>query len=214
MTFFRQRILRTISDHFLLLLLSLLALITSCSQDVSLSPLADDATILAFGDSLTYGSGARPEESYPSVLADQTGLTVINAGIPGEISAAGLRRLPALLDRHQPELLILCHGANDILRRLSRDTMRDNLKQMIELARSRDIEVVLIAVPEFSFFLSDATVYRQLADDTGTPLLEDVMANIISTPSLRADQVHPNQQGYKILANAVYELLRNTGAVH
>ena len=83
----------------------------ACSDSKPQLPLLSaDAVILAFGDSLTFGTGANSEHSYPAELARLTGLTVINAGIPGEVTAQGVRRLPALLDRYKPQLLLLCHG--------------------------------------------------------------------------------------------------------
>lgn len=86
-------------------------LLSACGDDApSISKLASDAVILAFGDSLTHGNGAKENESYPAVLQELTGRKVINAGISGEESEPGLNRLPGLLEQHKPQLLILCHG--------------------------------------------------------------------------------------------------------
>src|SRR5258706_4239390 len=133
-------------------LLAALALLASgCSQPAKLAPLPADAVLLAFGDSLTYGTGANEEESYPAQLARLTGRRVVREGVPGEVSAAGLARLPAALDEHRPRLLLLCHGGNDFLRRVPTEQAAENLRAMIRLAKARGIEVVLIGTPEFSF---------------------------------------------------------------
>jgi len=90
-------------------------LLAACSSQPQLPKLTPDAAILAFGDSLTYGSGADRGESYPAVLSRLSGLEVINAGVPGEVTSQGVMRLPDLLDEHLPQLLFLCHGGNDLI---------------------------------------------------------------------------------------------------
>ena len=107
-----------------------------CDQTPKIEPLGDDAVILAFGDSLTFGTGAKKPQAYPAQLQALVSRTVINAGVPGEVSHTGLRRLPALLKQHQPNLVIICHGGNDILRRLNLQQTRNNIQAMIETSRS------------------------------------------------------------------------------
>lgn len=187
--------------------------LAACSRGPALNYLPPDAVILAFGDSLTRGTGAASGQGYPEQLAALTGREVINRGVPGETSAQGLARLPGVLDEVQPELLLLCHGGNDILRTLSMVQMQSNLQQMIDLARERDIQVVLIGVPKRSLLLREEPIYRQLAEKNALPLLDDVVADVLGESELRSDRVHPNSAGYRQMAEALRELLVEKGAL-
>ncbi|MDZ7736448.1 MAG: arylesterase [Gammaproteobacteria bacterium] len=189
------------------------AVIACSDPEATLSTLDTDAVILAFGDSLTYGTGAGRENGYPARLATMTKREVINAGNPGELSAAGRERLPGLLARHRPDLVILCHGGNDILRQRSADTAAANLTAMIRMIRDSGSEVLLIAVPEPGLFPSAASFYSDVARETGTPIIVDALADILSSPALKADAVHPNKSGYAELAQAIMTKLQDTGAL-
>lgn len=194
-------------------LLAALLLATGCGQPSKLPPLAPDAVILAFGDSLTYGTGAAEDESYPAQLARLSGRRVAREGVPGEVSATGLARLPSALDAHQPKLLLLCHAGNDFLRRLPKAQAAENLRAMIRLAKSRGVEVLLIGTPEPGLTVTPPEFYAEIAKEFRIPYEGDVLGKILKDSSLKADQVHPNAQGYKLMAQRVYDLLRKAGAV-
>lgn len=196
-----------------LLCISLMLLLAACSDSERLSPLDNQQPILAFGDSLTYGYGAPKALSYPEQLSQLLNMEVINAGISGEKSKQGLQRLGALLDKYQPQLLLLCHGGNDVLKKQSLDKMKANLGQMIEMAQSRDIQVVLISVPEASLFLPNIKQYQELAEQYNIPLENNIIKEVLKKPSLHSDAVHPNAQGYRLVAEAIYELLEDNGAL-
>jgi acyl-CoA thioesterase I len=191
----------------------LLLLASACGQKSRLAPLPPDAVVLAFGDSLTYGTGANESESYPSQLARLTGRRVVREGVPGEVSAAGLARLPAALEEHRPRLLLLCHGGNDFLRRLSKEQAAENLRAMIRLAKARGIEVLLIGTPEPGFTLTPAAFYADIAKEFRIPYEGDVLGKILKDGALKADQVHPNAKGYLLMAERVADLLRKSGAL-
>jgi lysophospholipase L1-like esterase len=190
-----------------------LLLLCSCRKAVKLPPLASDAVILAFGDSLTYGTGADRSESYPAFLATLTGRQVINAGMPGEVTEEGRARLAAVLDATQPALLILCHGGNDFLRRHDRGLVKENLRAMVQSARERGIAVVLIAVPTLGFGLQVPPLYAEVASEAGIPLEGDVLAKILADSSSKSDPIHPNATGYQELAIALERLLRRSEAL-
>ncbi|TRX55721.1 arylesterase [Thalassomonas sp. M1454] len=197
---------------FLITFFLVLCLVQSCNN-AKLSPLPYSAKILAFGDSLTFGKGVNKNQSYPTVLADLTGLTVINAGVSGETTEQGLLRLPGLLDKHQPDLVILLEGGNDILRNINLSKTKTNLALMIESMHARGIEVVLIGVPQKSLFSSSADLYQELADEYQLVFDKNIISSLLKTPALKSDSVHFNQQGYRKLAERVSEILQDNGAI-
>jgi lysophospholipase L1-like esterase len=189
-------------------------LLSACGGGPQLPPLADDAMVLAFGDSLTHGTGANDAESYPAVLAAATGLTVVNAGIPGEESDAGLARLPELLAKEQPDLVILGHGGNDLLRKRDLNLTKANLRQMVELAQASGASVVLLGIPKPGLFIGTHPLYRELAEAEQVPVEDEALADILSDAQLKSDAIHPNAAGYAELAAAIKALLQRTGALH
>jgi acyl-CoA thioesterase-1 len=196
-------------------MLLLAILLTACSDSKPRLPLlSSDAVILAFGDSLTFGTGADKGQSYPAVLAQLTGRTVINAGIPGEVTAGGMRRLPALLDRYKPGLLILCHGGNDLLRKINSGIIRANIETMISGASQRNIPTLLIGVPQPALmFLEAAAIYNNIAEEHDLIYEGKILPEVEADNRLKSDRIHPNAEGYKRMADAINQLLRESGAL-
>ena len=191
----------------------ILAFIIACSDEAKLQALDANATILAFGDSLTYGTGTSRDKAYPAVLAAMIDRKVINAGVPGEISEKGLPRLSALIKQHQPDLIIICHGANDILRKMDINQTRNNLQKMIDMAKQNNSQVVLVGVPEFSLFLSTSPIYRELAEQNQLPFSDGILAEILMKNALKSDHIHPNSSGYQMLAENISLLLQTSGGI-
>lgn len=198
----------------LLFITLFLFFIVACGDDTpKLPPLASDAVILAFGDSLTHGNGAKKTESYPAVLQSLSGRKVINAGISGEESEQGLERLPGELKKYKPQLLILCHGGNDMLRKKDMGKLESNIRQMIQLAKDKNIPVVMLGVPRPGLFLSSYEMYKKVADSTGIVFIEDLIPDVLGDNSLKSDTVHPNKDGYRVMAEKIYSVLQDAGAL-
>ena len=193
------------------LLAALLA--AGCGARHKIEKLDSGATVLAFGDSLTFGTGATPAESYPAVLERSIGRKVVNAGVPGETSAQGLERLPATLDEVKPKLVLLCHGGNDFLRRLDDAQAAANVRGMIQLARERGIPVVLIATPKPGLPPSVPAFYGEIAAELKVPYDDGVLRSVLLDNALKSDMVHPNAAGYARIAAAVEKLLKAAGAI-
>lgn len=194
-------------------LLALLFLLAACSGGPALPPVPPGATVLAFGDSLTFGTGVSADYSYPEVLAEITGWRVVRAGVPGEISADGLARLPDELRRIKPALVIICHGGNDVLRRMNPAETERNLRSMIQRVREHGAAVALVAVPEFGLLPSPPAFYGVIAEETGVPVEQDVMARLLRDSSMKSDRVHFNRRGYREMAIAIADMLENAGAL-
>lgn len=184
-----------------------LVLLVGCSQN-RVPPLAENATILAFGDSLTAGFGATPREAYPSVFASLANRKVINAGVSGETTSQGLLRFNAALDHFQPQFVILLEGGNDILRNVSATTTKSNLSSMISDAQEQNIPVLLIGVPRKSLFSDSADFYRELAKEHDVLFMDDMLSDLLRSPELKSDAVHLNAEGYRQMAVSIFEFLQ------
>ena len=189
-----------LSIKLLAIFFILSAFIAGCSSKPKLSILSTNDKIVAFGDSITFGTGAGPGESYPDVLEEIIQRRVINAGVPGEVTNDGLKRLESVIKMHAPSLIIICHGGNDLLGKGNTMAARENIVSMVETALRYDIDAVLVGVPVPRLILKDAKLYEDIADSFSIPYAKDVLSEILSDSSLKADRIHPNHKGYKVLA--------------
>ncbi len=180
-------------------------------------PVPAGATVLALGDSLTFGTGATPDTSYPAVLSGLSGWNIVNAGVPGDTSAQALARLPPLLDEHKPALMLLCIGGNDLLRRVDEAALRQNIERICQSATQAGAQVLLLAVPKptlaakFTGSLSDHPLYGDLAEALQLPLHRQGWSEVLADERLRADAIHANAAGYEQLARGLLATLRATG---
>ncbi len=186
----------------------LLALI-GCAGEKPLSTLQPDDTILAFGDSLTFGKGVNPAQAYPAVLQELSGHPVVNAGVSGETTEQGLKRLPGELQTHNPGLVILFEGGNDILQNLPSANTEANLDSMIQHILNHGSQIVLVAVPEKSIFSSSAPWYTALAEKHNLIVQDDIVSKLLKKPSMKSDSVHFNEAGYRALAESIHEMLKD-----
>jgi lysophospholipase L1-like esterase len=195
------------------LLVVLAALAAACGDAPKLAPLATDAVVLAFGDSITYGTGARESESFPAQLEGLIGRKVVRAGVPGEVSAQALARLPGELEEHRPALLVLCIGGNDFLRNLGKAQVAANVQTMVAVAKQRGIDVLLIGTPEKSLTVTPPAFYAEIAEQLGIPYEGKVIGEILRNSELKSDTIHPNARGYRLIAERVAALLKASGAL-
>lgn len=199
------------------LLLGLVLTLTACGEAEKLPALPPGSVVLALGDSLTAGAGVTPEQAWPALLAQRTGWQVVNGGVNGDTSAQGLQRLPALLDEHRPALVMVTLGGNDMLRRLPIQALEENLARVVVKCKAEGVQVVMVATPQPTLAgavlrnLSAPEFYGRVAASHQVPLIEDAIAEVLSDPVLKGDQIHPNAEGHARLAGKIHGALRDIG---
>ncbi len=187
----------------------LLVTLAGCGRDKKTAqPVPPGSTVLALGDSLTFGTGASAETSYPTVLAGLTGWNVVNAGVSGDTSAQALARLPALLAEHHPKLVIVSIGGNDFLRKLPESDTRTHVHAICKQSLAAGAQVLLVAVPRATVAaalgqMTDHALYAEVAKDLKIPLQREAWGEVLAQPDLRADAVHANARGYAQFARSV-----------
>ena len=139
------------AQRYLFALVAVLVL-AACGRAPTLPKLGPHDVIVAFGDSLTRGTGASEETAYPAVLAALSGHQVVNAGVPGDTTASGLQRLPGVLAEYRPRLVLLYLGGNDMLHQVPASMIENNLRLLVQTIRASGAEIVLIGVPEPKLF--------------------------------------------------------------
>ncbi|MEZ7517281.1 GDSL-type esterase/lipase family protein [Psychrobacter sp. NPDC078370] len=192
--------------------------VTGCGSEPQQDILPAGSTVVALGDSLTYGYGANPKTAYPTVLAELSKWNVVNAGVNGDTSADVLTRVNKITEQN-PDLVLLGVGGNDVLQRISPDTMRANIIATIDTLQSNNIDVVLIAEPYFSTSalfgkVSDNPLYEDIAETEGIPLYSDGWSTVLSDDALKSDKIHANAAGYRQFAEGLHGYLKEEGWVH
>ena len=183
----------------------------------SATPRADHV-VVALGDSLTAGLGVGVEEAYPALLearlrGEGFDYRVVNAGVSGDTSAGGLRRLDWAL-KLKPQVLIVALGANDGLRGQPPAALRANLTQIVERARGAGARVLLAGMrvpPNYGdeYARAFAAVYASVARATGVPLAPFLLDGVAGDPRLnQADGIHPTAEGQRVIAEHLWPHLR------
>ena len=161
---------------------------------------------VAFGDSITAGFGASERNDYPTLLSQQLGVTIRNMGVPGNTTKDGLARLQEVIAL-KPRVVLLCLGGNDGLQGSSSDQMIQNLAEMIDRFHEAGSFVVLIGVHSASFRDTNGKRFKQLAEEKEVFYVPDILDGVLGHPALMSDYIHPNEAGYKVIAERLERLL-------
>ena len=166
-------------------------------------------TVVAFGDSLVAGVGATKDGGFVSLLSQRLDMQIINAGVPGDTSAYGIARLERDVLSYEPSIVILLLGGNDAIRRLPVKETFSNLETIIERIHATGAAVLLLGVRGGLLRDSYKKEFRSLAERTKVSFVPNVLDDIFANPKNIADPIHPNDEGYTLIADRIEPALRS-----
>ena len=190
---------------FIVLLLCLLVCLNSCTapEPVSLS----GENIICFGDSLTFGTGAPHDKSYPARLSEMIGQPVINAGIPGDTTARALLRLEQDVLSQSPRIVLITLGGNDLKNGVDKNIAFKNLLEIVEAIQATGALVVIGGIKLLFWDRGYEEEFEKLANDTGAILVPDTLGGLMGNEKLMYDTIHPNAAGYEIMAKRFFKAI-------
>ncbi|MFA5144744.1 MAG: GDSL-type esterase/lipase family protein [Candidatus Omnitrophota bacterium] len=163
--------------------------------------------IICFGDSLTFGYGVSPGEDYPSLLAKLTDVPVINSGVSADTTFDGLKRInPDVLDK-DPYLVIIEFCGNDFLGKIPKQDTANNIREMVRQFQARGAMVAIVDISAGLFLKEYRPLFRNIARENGAIFIPAILSGLITNPSMKSDFLHPNTEGYKIVAQRIYEAI-------
>ena len=187
---------------------TLLMVLVSCGKKNITNLKAEGDLIICFGDSLTGGMGAGEGEDYPSILRKSLKTDIMNAGKGGDTTADALNRINYDVLQYNPRIVILEFGGNDYLKKMDIKDTKRNLSQLIEEIQINGSMVVLVGF-KFSLIGGEyADMYNELAEKYGCVLVPNVLKGILTNQKYKSDQIHPNAEGYKIMAERIQDKLK------
>lgn len=192
------------SFQLLIILLSLCLGLIGCGKTEIKNADSKGKNIICFGDSLTFGYGVDKGLDYPSLLAKMTPIPVINAGVDGDSSGEGLKRLGADVLDKAPRIVIIEFGGNDFLLNIPIQVTLNNISEMIDKVQAKGAMVVVVDVSAGILLGEYRHGLRRLAQQKKAVFVSGILEGIVTNPKLKSDFLHPNNKGYKIIARKIY----------
>jgi acyl-CoA thioesterase I len=169
-------------------------------------PPANGRTWVAFGDSLTAGYGASDGNDYPTLLGKRLGIPILNLGTPGATSQEGLAKVDDVV-KANPKAVLLCFGGNDTLNSVPHQQTFQNLSQIIDQLHQAGAFVVLIGIRTASVRDKYRSEFKRLAKEKKVLYVPNILDGVLGNPGLMSDYVHPNDQGYAVIAERLEKVL-------
>lgn len=194
---------------FLILAIPVLSLFFSCHRQPAVENIdSKGKNIICFGNSLTSGVGARADNNFPDILRKRLPVAVINAGKPGDTSKDALLRLRKDVLLKDPFLVIVEFGGNDFLQRIKVDTTISNIEEIVRRIQQQGAMVVLCEVSAGYWGDSYRRGFRRIARKHRCLLIENILGGIINDPDKMYDYIHPNSEGYAVMAEEILGVVK------
>jgi lysophospholipase L1-like esterase len=191
----------------LLFYCSIVLLLVGCARKEIKNINSKGKNIICFGDSITFGYGAEPGGDYPSALAKMTSAPVINAGIDGDTSTEAIKRIKSdVLDR-DPLLVIVEFGGNDFLRKIPQEETLNNMRGIIDEIQAQGAMVAVVDISTEMILKQYRSAFYNLAREKGAIFIPRILSGIITNPRLKSDFIHPNADGYNVIAKRIYRVI-------
>ena len=163
--------------------------------------------IIAFGDSLVYGVGSTEAGGFIRMLSEDLSVPIINLGVSGDTTQSALNRL-GQISRYKPKVVILLLGGNDFLQKVPEEETFSNLNQIIMAIQETGAMVLLVGIEGHIISNRDRKLFEELAERRGTAYVPDILDGIFGQSELMSDNLHPNDEGYRIIADRIKPILQ------
>ncbi len=181
--------------------------LTGCAKREIKNIDAKGKNIICFGDSITFGYGVSPGEDYPAALAKIMNAPVINSGIDGDTTTEALERMSSDVLERDPLLVIIEFCGNDFLRKVPLELTINNIREMVERAQRAGAMVAVVDISAGMFLAEYRKAFGRLAREKQAIFIPSLLNGIITNPSMKSDFLHPNGNGYKMVAQRIYRVI-------
>ena len=178
--------------------------LSGCAQREIANIDSSGKNIVCFGDSLTFGYGAKPGGDYPSALGQLLGVPVINAGVDSDTTVAALKRIKNDVFDHQPLLVVIEFGGNDFMSKIPKEETLKNIREMIAQVQAQGAMVALVDFGAGMLLKEYHADFYKIASESKAIFIPNILSGILTSPGLKSDFIHPNEKGYKIIAQRIH----------
>lgn len=190
-----------------IILFSLFLSVCGCSKREIVNIDSRGETIVCFGDSITFGYGVGRNEDYPYLLSQMVAIPVINAGIDGDTSIDALARLESDALSRKPLLVIIEFGGNDFLKKVPVDETVKNVREMIRKVHAQGAMAAIVDISAGMLLKDYRSAFLRLAREEGALYIPGALSGIITNPNLKSDFMHPNNEGYRLVAWRIHRII-------